>query len=186
MLRPRLLSLLTALSLLLCVVAVALGAWSYRRVDCLSHFGRMRDLQLVSAKGRLSLRVISYSSPRNRSAGSSGWQLFAGPPNLSLASPPQTIWSRLGFFGNTFPGRDGSYEYRTVTFPWAAVTVTSAVPPVLSASLGLKRHWTSRRRRAGQCRCCGYNLTGNVSGVCPECGHPTSGNAPTAAPIAQG
>jgi predicted Zn-ribbon and HTH transcriptional regulator len=32
-----------------------------------------------------------------------------------------------------------------------------------------------RRERAaqsepGQCRNCGYNLTGNVSGICPECG----------------
>jgi len=23
---------------------------------------------------------------------------------------------------------------------------------------------------AGHCQTCGYNLTGNVSGVCPECG----------------
>ena len=27
-----------------------------------------------------------------------------------------------------------------------------------------------RRRRHGQCIECGYDLTGNVSGVCPECG----------------
>ena len=27
-----------------------------------------------------------------------------------------------------------------------------------------------RRRRAGCCAKCGYNLTGNVSGRCPECG----------------
>lgn len=27
-----------------------------------------------------------------------------------------------------------------------------------------------RRRRQGCCLNCGYNLTGNVSGVCPECG----------------
>jgi predicted amidophosphoribosyltransferase len=26
------------------------------------------------------------------------------------------------------------------------------------------------RRRKGLCIHCGYNLTGNVSGVCPECG----------------
>lgn len=25
--------------------------------------------------------------------------------------------------------------------------------------------------RLGACRMCGYNLTGNVSGICPECGH---------------
>ena len=27
-----------------------------------------------------------------------------------------------------------------------------------------------RRRKKGHCLKCGYNLTGNVSGVCPECG----------------
>jgi hypothetical protein len=26
------------------------------------------------------------------------------------------------------------------------------------------------RRHRGLCECCGYDLTGNVSGVCPECG----------------
>ena len=30
------------------------------------------------------------------------------------------------------------------------------------------RRWS--RRRAGGCAECGYSLTGNVSGVCPECG----------------
>ncbi len=28
------------------------------------------------------------------------------------------------------------------------------------------------RHRRGLCAKCGYNLTGNVSGVCPECGTP--------------
>ena len=30
----------------------------------------------------------------------------------------------------------------------------------------------ARTRREGFCLTCGYNLTGNVSGVCPECGAP--------------
>jgi len=29
--------------------------------------------------------------------------------------------------------------------------------------------WTSSRR-PGDCQYCGYSLTGNVSGICPECG----------------
>jgi hypothetical protein len=36
-------------------------------------------------------------------------------------------------------------------------------------------HWFRPRTAyppAGHCRRCGYNLTGNVSGVCPECGTP--------------
>lgn len=32
--------------------------------------------------------------------------------------------------------------------------------------------WADKRPSAkpGRCRSCGYNLTGNTSGVCPECG----------------
>ncbi len=31
---------------------------------------------------------------------------------------------------------------------------------------------------AGHSTACGYNLTGNVSGICPECGRPISAAAP--------
>ena len=29
---------------------------------------------------------------------------------------------------------------------------------------------SARCRRPGHCQSCGYNLKGNLSGVCPECG----------------
>ena len=34
------------------------------------------------------------------------------------------------------------------------------------------RHWIVQRKRmrTDSCPACGYNLTGNTSGVCPECG----------------
>jgi hypothetical protein len=35
----------------------------------------------------------------------------------------------------------------------------------------------TRRRRTGYCQKCGYVLTGNASGVCPECGKPVEENA---------
>ena len=34
-----------------------------------------------------------------------------------------------------------------------------------------------RRFPAGHCFTCGYNLTGNVSGICPECGTPGDGGS---------
>lgn len=44
--------------------------------------------------------------------------------------------------------------------PWALVAIGST----------FYLRYCRRRTRLGRCRRCGYNLTGNVSGVCPECG----------------
>jgi hypothetical protein len=45
------------------------------------------------------------------------------------------------------------------------------IPLMLAAVPTAVLWWTDRRRiPPGHCRKCGYNLTGNVSGVCPECG----------------
>jgi len=43
--------------------------------------------------------------------------------------------------------------------------------------------WLDRRRvPPGHCRKCGYDLTGNVTGVCPECGAPASVRRPAPPP----
>ncbi len=44
-----------------------------------------------------------------------------------------------------------------------------ATYPTIAFIRGPLRTW--RRRRRGRCVSCGYDLTGNVSGVCPECGN---------------
>ncbi len=49
---------------------------------------------------------------------------------------------------------------------WASVLLFSAYP--VAALLG-SRARLRRRRVRGLCVDCGYDLTGNVSGVCPEC-----------------
>jgi predicted amidophosphoribosyltransferase len=39
-------------------------------------------------------------------------------------------------------------------------------------------YWRDRRHiPPGHCQSCGYNLTGNVSGICPECGKPCPAEA---------
>jgi hypothetical protein len=47
-------------------------------------------------------------------------------------------------------------------------------PPAIffacAALIGLRPDPAERRRSRGQCVACAYNLTGNVSGTCPECG----------------
>ena len=48
----------------------------------------------------------------------------------------------------------------------AAFTVSGGLFVLSFAQLW--REW--RRKPFGHCQKCGYNLTGNTSGVCPECG----------------
>ncbi len=62
-----------------------------------------------------------------------------------------------------------------VLAPWRSLvsalwglTGALALYPAWALMFGPVRRW--RRRRRGLCVGCGYNLTGNVSGVCPECG----------------
>ncbi|MFH1746134.1 MAG: hypothetical protein ABIG44_03715 [Planctomycetota bacterium] len=61
-------------------------------------------------------------------------------------------------------GRPVNSRVTTVTAPlWLGLAPMGAVTALL--------WWLDRRNiPPGHCRKCGYNLTGNVSGVCPECG----------------
>ena len=54
----------------------------------------------------------------------------------------------------------------------AGIVVLIAVPALLWYVLDRPDWITRRRLQGGQCLRCGYDLTGNVSGVCPECGSP--------------
>jgi hypothetical protein len=56
----------------------------------------------------------------------------------------------------------------SVYFPsWLVLMLFAAYPTIAFIRGPL---WRWRRRRKGLCVKCGYDLTGNVSGVCPECG----------------
>ncbi len=70
------------------------------------------------------------------------------------------LQSSLVFEGVTASGR----QLKIYSLPlWAILAVV--IPP--SGYLW----WLDRRRpKPGYCQSCGYNLTGNVSGVCSECG----------------
>lgn len=52
------------------------------------------------------------------------------------------------------------------------VVVALWIPLVAGLTPWLFRLWHRARRKPGHCRFCDYDLTGNVSGKCPECGTP--------------
>ena len=70
-------------------------------------------------------------------------------PNLRFGRKPQTVTFKV-FFVQL----------------WMPLVLFSILP--LAALLASARRRT--RKRAGMCVQCGYNLTANVSGLCPECG----------------
>ena len=81
---------------------------------------------------------------------------------------------KLGYYGlGIRSGTDTSEEYGThsmitAELPfWLAGIMLGAYPLVVFIK-GPVRRW--RRGKQGHCRQCGYNLTGNVTGVCSECG----------------
>jgi hypothetical protein len=57
-----------------------------------------------------------------------------------------------------------------ISLAWLVV-ITAILPLIFGPRWVLK---TLRTHRAEHCRRCGYNLTGNTSGTCPECGSPIS------------
>ena len=58
-------------------------------------------------------------------------------------------------------------------FPLWELAALAALLPLLWTRSHL-RELRRRRQRLGLCRSCGYNLTGNTSGLCPECGTPVA------------
>ncbi len=64
--------------------------------------------------------------------------------------------------------RFASGDIRGIALPhWLICLLLFAYPTVAFIRGPLRRY---RRRKPGLCIKCGYNLTGNESGVCPECG----------------
>lgn len=107
-----------------------------------------------------------------------GWgSQFSATSSSNILAPmdyaEDCTWHRSGF------GLDYTTDSSNYVSPSRLVSFWRIVVPcwfVLFAFLVVSAwsvvRWKRRRRKrlAGGCRRCGYNLTGNVSGVCPECG----------------
>ena len=177
-------------ALLLCAASAALWVrsyfvpdeayWTGHRVSADGY--KWLDNRLISYRGQLVYRVSSqdyrplppgiaeqYAAEyRRRTA--AGVNIHR--PNLTppFIMPAGGWWVRRGFSYSRFGGAMTPTIYNEqsqVTAPHWAVAAAAALLPAVTAT----RWWRNRRRaRPGACAGCGYDLTGNVSGVCPECG----------------
>jgi hypothetical protein len=87
------------------------------------------------------------------------------PIQLGYTPPPFMLSNGLGFWWFKSSSAGG---YTLVGIPYWSLVVCTAVPPLV----GLARTWRrTRRRRAGLCAECGYDLRAHAKGErCPECG----------------
>jgi hypothetical protein len=184
----RLPNLLALLSLLLCAAVEVLWVRTYRATDSLDYTAGRNEYGVGTFPGGLHFSRSFY--PEVQSYMRDGWSFSShayGPGRIGSFYgtwlPEQYDWSHWGF-GASYsevspdPTTPGAIEPRTPGRPLLSATWTLSLPSwflVLLTAI-LPAPWTFRRLRSRgrrgrqQCPHCGYNLRGNVSGVCPECG----------------
>jgi hypothetical protein len=164
----------TVMSLYLCAATIGWWIRGYLVSDSLNReeqiAGRFRRLGLESCRGSVQVyfqesRAYTWSS--EDFAAVTRWEW-----GESQTSPHgwSTLPRKLGF-GCEY-GSNATVEEAWVQSPWWPFTTILGVLPAIWLRSRLRRTRAGQRERRGRCRSCGYSLTGNVSGVCPECGTP--------------
>jgi hypothetical protein len=182
--RRRLFTAASAISLLLCMATAALWVRSLELGDVLwrTRFDTSGDYigfdQFIFTRGRLVFESgrldHPVAVPLSNRLGHSRW---------ANSLPLPFILSRYGLQSQTH--RYASDDPRPHQ-PLLVGTIRDVVIPlylpllafgVLPCAWAIARRWQQLRERlrAGRCLVCSYDLTGNTSGVCPECGTPVAG-----------
>ena len=166
--RRRAIRILAALSLLLCVAAVALWVRSYRYLTVARLYLPRASVQagVMANDGRLVIVVHSFAA---RPAGAFDSELRWDEPAMPTIRSASAWtgaggWDRewIGFGVSSSPAR--GWRRRVITVPlWFVVLI------LLSAAAGAVRTLRRSRTAAGSCRACGYDLRATPD-RCPECG----------------
>lgn len=129
---------------------------------------------------RVGLYYSDLGLPRERDANNWGWHTaimaLSGPVPLSagagalLVRPCYT--QILGVLCITYRPATTAIGSRAIAVPHWLVAVACSAYPVTQTLARARRR--ARRRRRGLCVMCGYDLRGNESQRCPECGTPYS------------
>jgi hypothetical protein len=170
--RRRLLTALSFLSLAMCLV-FALGWMRGRFASDFFDYGRGDGFLTVVIIDQSLLVILCHFEPPEHQGFT--WSRNRADPGYTSRNNP-TIWGKLGFYTYRHEERDetGFTKTRIVGVPFWLLCLVTAVPPLTFLNSTRKRRIRIARVKANRCSACGYNLTGNTSGVCPECGTPTT------------
>ncbi len=169
----RLPDLLAVASLLAGVAVASLWLESETASDCWYRAWPRGQVMLAWGDGEVAVAVYRLDAPdgppvpevrfshRAPAHPSFGWHV------VQMAARPLRWWDRLGFHGlSGATGVAWAGRLSMVGVPFTALQGVTLVAPVARA-VHLVR--SRRRRRAGHCRRCGYDLRASP-GRCPECG----------------
>ena len=162
--RPRLVTIIAAISLVFFALTAALWIRSNFANDYLMSFStdpasqKTRGLMIYADDGRIALISRLHDHP-TRPMPDRPWHLES---RRKLGSYNEVRFYRF----SSQPGVPGGRATRTelVLRLWPLVVLTSVLPALWLVG-GYRRG-----PAPGVCSACGYQLQGNVSGVCPECG----------------
>jgi predicted RNA-binding Zn-ribbon protein involved in translation (DUF1610 family) len=182
----RFITLGSILSLMMCVGTLVLWVRSYHHLDAMTYESPRRDglhLSVESVDGWILLQAAVQPAPADLygfGVHAHSYELASGGTDERLKYEEIRWYGCIGIFNDEYemtvpeavaePGEplpSMVLPYRVVYLPdWlvTAVLFALAAPPLARAAVR-----RSRQRRS-LCATCGYNLTGNTSGVCPECG----------------
>ena len=169
--RRRLFAITSLLSLLLCVGAVVVGHLSVKVPDTIFITTRHSWIELHAAYGDFVVTILHYRGQGGLRPPDAPWFSHAtiGPVSFMVLAADihgtlKSVGGKQFCIGYDFHD-DFGLAAAEVGYGWVA-----ALCAVLPAVWALR--WRSRRVKARQnlCPTCSYNLTGNTSGVCPECG----------------
>jgi len=168
--RGKLFTFVSVVSLLLCVVLWVRSYWVELRVGS---SWEEREISLCIVQGHVALEIWDrWFHPEDRAF------FFAAQVSPDLSSIEEAVtgptdahlrrYGRFGYYYVFWSIPDDGWHWVIVP-AWFAVCLL-ATP----LAFALRSSAFSRPPRAGFCRCT-YNLTGNTSGVCPECGMAVAG-----------
>ena len=168
LMKRRLFTILSALSLLLCVATAALCLRSYWVDDFVSQMiphqkdPNFYELWGQSVYGSVYLTYLTTSEPPMSGPASLRLSYYRSPSSETQV-PRDTPARRWGF------GYADHYQSETVWLPHWVIVLSTAVLPVMCLTSQARARKRRRRLTLGLCPNCGYDLRASPE-RCPECG----------------